>query len=600
MCPCGRALRGRGAAEDGDLARPDRPSRCTLPITALRVMPPSSAAIWLADSPSVHSRLSISTRSSVQVMASNPSPVGAEKSGQSPTMGRGTDALPPTPAATTIYASDLSAARYVVPADRKATIWRESGARVRPSGVHMFIHCRDLHPHLSAWMPGRPARARRHPGAPDHVDSQHRRNKIPARAARRGGTFHLKRIVPVSPNSAPASHLLPVYARVDLAFERGEGAWLIATNGERYLDFTSGVAVNALGHAHPHLVVALQEQATRLWHMSNLFRSPDGERLAARLCEQSFADLVFFANSGAEAMECAIKITRKYQAAKGHPERYRIITFEGAFHGRTLATLAATGSAKYLEGFGPPMDGFDQVPHGDLEAVKKVIGPHTAGILIEPVQGEGGVRSAPQSFFKALRQLCDEHGLLLAFDEVQTGMGRTGDLFAYERVGVTPDVMSLAKALGGGFPIGAVLATAEAASGMTPGSHGSTFGGNPLAIATANAVLDVMLKPGFFDHVQKMSLLLKQKLASVVDRYPAVLSEVRGEGLLVGGKAVVPSGDLVNALRDQKLLTVGAGDNVVRFLAPLIVTEAEIDESVQMLERACIALSGNQLKKAAG
>ena len=396
------------------------------------------------------------------------------------------------------------------------------------------------------------------------------------------------------------SHLLPTYARANLAFERGEGVWLVATNGERYLDFTSGVAVNALGHAHPHLVKALQEQATKLWHMSNLFKSPDGEKLAARLCEQSFADFVFFCNSGAEAMECVIKVTRKYHASKGQPERYRIITFEGAFHGRTLATLAATGAAKYLEGFGPPMDGFDQVPHGDLEAVKKAIGPHTAGILIEPVQGEGGVRSAPQSFFKALRQLCDEHGLLLAFDEVQTGMGRTGDLFAYKRVGVTPDVMSLAKALGGGFPIGAVLATAEAASGMTPGSHGSTFGGNPLAIASANAVLDVMLKPGFFDHVQKMSLLLKQKLASVVDRYPAVLSEVRGEGLLVGVKAVVPSGDLVNALRDQKLLTVGAGDNVVRFLAPLIVNEAEVEESVQMLERACVALSAGQEKKAAG
>jgi len=385
-----------------------------------------------------------------------------------------------------------------------------------------------------------------------------------------------------------------------LGFERGEGAWLVATNGDRYLDFTSGVAVNALGHAHPQLVAALQEQATKLWHMSNLFKSPDGDKLAARLCEQSFADYVFFCNSGAEAMECVIKVTRKYHAAKGHPERYRIITFEGAFHGRTLATLAATGSAKYLEGFGPPMDGFDQVPHGDLEAVKKAIGPHTAAILIEPVQGEGGVRSAPNAFFKALRELCDKNGLLLAFDEVQTGMGRTGDLFAYKRLGVTPDVMSLAKALGGGFPIGACLATAEAAAGMTPGSHGSTFGGNPLAIAAANAVLDVMLKPGFFDHVQKMSLLLKQKLASVVDRYPSVLSEVRGEGLLVGVKAVMPSGDLVNALRDQKLLTVGAGDNVVRFLAPLIVNESEIEQSVQMLERACVALSGAPLKKAAG
>ncbi len=396
---------------------------------------------------------------------------------------------------------------------------------------------------------------------------------------------------------AAASHLLPVFARADLAFESGEGAWLVGTDGERYLDFTSGVAVNALGHCHPHLVEALQAQATKLWHMSNLFKSPDGERLAARLCEQSFADFVFFANSGAEAMECVIKVTRKYHAAKGHPERYRIITFEGAFHGRTLATLAATGSPKYLEGFGPPMDGFDQVPLGDIEAVKKAIGPDTAGILIEPLQGEGGVRAPPHSFFRALRQLCDERGLLLAFDEVQTGMGRTGDLFAYKRIGVTPDVMSLAKALGGGFPIGACLATAEAASGMTPGSHGSTFGGNPLAVAAANAVLDVMLKPGFFERAQKMSLLLKQKLASVVDRHPDVLSDVRGEGLLIGLKAVVPSGDLVNALRDEKLLTVGAGENVVRFLPPLIVSEAEIEESVQRLEQACVKLSAAAAKK---
>lgn len=400
-------------------------------------------------------------------------------------------------------------------------------------------------------------------------------------------------------NSA-TSHLLPVFARVDLGFERGEGVWLVATNGERYLDFTSGVAVNALGHAHPHLVAALQEQATKLWHMSNLFKSPDGERLAARLCEQSFADFVFFANSGAEAMECAIKVTRRYHASKGHPERYRIITFEGAFHGRTLGTLAATGSPKYLEGFGPPLDGFDQVPLGDLDAVKRAIGPQTAGILIEPLQGEGGVRAAPPAFFKALRQLCDDKGMLLVFDEVQTGMGRTGELFAYKRLGVEPDVMSLAKALGGGFPIGACLATAEAASGMTPGSHGSTFGGNPLAVSAANAVLDIMLKPGFFDHVQKMSLLLKQKLAALIDRYPKVLAEVRGEGLLIGLKAVVPSVDLVNALRDQKLLTVGAGDNVVRFLPPLIVTETEIDEAVQRLDRACVALSGGQIKQAAG
>jgi acetylornithine/N-succinyldiaminopimelate aminotransferase len=413
---------------------------------------------------------------------------------------------------------------------------------------------------------------------------------------RKGGTFRFTVIIMTK---SATSHLLPVFARVDLGFTRGEGCWLISTDGERYLDFTSGVAVNALGHAHPHLVAALQEQATKLWHMSNLFKSPDGERLAARLCEHSFADLVFFCNSGAEALEGLIKLVRHYHFAKGHAERYRIITFEGAFHGRTLATLAATGSVKYLEGFGPPMDGFDQVPHGDLEAVKKAIGPNTAGILIEPVQGEGGVRSATPAFFKALRALCDERGLLLSFDEVQTGMGRTGDLFAYKRLGVVPDVMSLAKALGGGFPIGAVLASSEAASGMGPGSHGSTFGGNPLAIAAANAVLDVMLKPGFFDHVQKMSLLLKQKLASVVDRFPAILSEVRGEGLLIGVKAAVPSADLVTALRGEKLLTVGAGDNVVRFLAPLIVSEAEIEHSVQCLERACAALTASQTKKAA-
>ena len=388
-----------------------------------------------------------------------------------------------------------------------------------------------------------------------------------------------------------ASHLMPVFARADVAFERGEGVWLHGTDGSRYLDFTSGVAVNALGHCHPALVAALQEQATKLWHMSNLFKSPDGDRLAARLCEQSFADTVFFCNSGAEAMECAIKVTRKHHAAKGHPEKIRIVTFEGAFHGRTLATLAATGAAKYLDGFGPPLDGFDQVALGDLDAVKKAVGPNTAGILIEPLQGEGGVRAPEPQFFRALRELCDAKGILLIFDEVQTGMGRTGTLFAHERLGVTPDVMSLAKALGGGFPIGACLATAEAASGMVPGSHGSTFGGNPLAIAAANAVLDVMLKPGFLENSRRMSLLLKQKLASVVDRHPKVLGEVRGEGLLIGLKAVVPATDLVGALRKEKLLTVGAGDNVVRLLPPLIVDENEIEVAIAMLEKACVALA---------
>src|SRR5262245_21987886 len=381
-------------------------------------------------------------------------------------------------------------------------------------------------------------------------------------------------------SGAQTSHLLPTYARVDLAFERGEGAWLTATNGERYLDFTSGVAVNALGHAHPHLVAAIGEQAKKLWHVSNLYRIPEAERLAARLCEASFADVVFFANSGAEAMECSIKMARKYQSASGKPERYRIITFEGAFHGRTLATLAAGGQKKYLEGFGPVVEGFDQMPFGDLEATKRAVGQATAAILIEPIMGEGGVRVVPPEFLRALRRLCDDNGLLLIFDEVQTGIGRTGELFGYQRTGVTPDIMALAKALGGGFPLGACLATSEAGKGMTAGTHGSTFGGNPLAMAAANALLDVVLADGFLDHVRRMGLLFKQRLAEIKDRYPQIVAEVRGEGLLVGVRAVVPSGGLVDELRAEKMITVAAGDNVVRLLPPLIVSEAEIADAV--------------------
>jgi acetylornithine/N-succinyldiaminopimelate aminotransferase len=387
------------------------------------------------------------------------------------------------------------------------------------------------------------------------------------------------------------SHLLPTYARVNLAFERGEGAWHIATNGERYLDFTSGVAVNALGHAHPHLIAAISEQVKKVMHVSNLYRIPEAERLAARLCDASFAEFVFFANSGAEAMEGAIKVARKYHSANGHPERYRVITFEGAFHGRTLATLAAGGQKKYLEGFGPVVEGFDQLPFGDLEAVRRAITPETAAILIEPIMGEGGVRVVAPEFLRALRKICDDHGLLLVFDEVQTGMGRTGELFAYQRSGITPDIMALAKALGGGFPMGAVLATAEAAKGMTAGTHGSTFGGNPLAMAAGNAVLDVMLAHGFFDRVKRLSLLLKQKLAAIKDRYPTVISEVRGEGLLLGLRAVVPSGALVDALRAQNLITVAAGDNVVRLLPPLIVSEEEVADAAQRIERACAELA---------
>jgi acetylornithine/N-succinyldiaminopimelate aminotransferase len=387
------------------------------------------------------------------------------------------------------------------------------------------------------------------------------------------------------------SHLLPNYARVDLAFERGEGVWLIATNGERYLDFTSGVAVNALGHAHPQLVTALTAQAQKLWHVSNLYQIPEAERVASRLCEASFADVVFFCNSGAEAMECAIKMARKYQSANGASERFRIITFEGAFHGRTLATLAAGGQKKYLDGFGPVVEGFDQVPFGDLEATKRAVASETAAILIEPIMGEGGVRVVAPPFLKALRELCDQHGLLLVFDEVQTGMGRTGELFAYKRLGVVPDIMALAKALGGGFPVGACLATHEAAKGMTAGTHGSTFGGNPLAMSAANATLDVMLGPGFFERVQRTALVFKQRLAEIKDRYPALIAEVRGEGLLIGLRALVPAGELVDAIRAEKMITVSSGDNVVRLLPPLIISEAEVAEGIARLDRACASLS---------
>jgi acetylornithine/N-succinyldiaminopimelate aminotransferase len=388
-----------------------------------------------------------------------------------------------------------------------------------------------------------------------------------------------------------SSHLLPTYARVDLAFERGEGAWLITAEGHRYLDFTSGVAVNALGHAHPHMVEAITEQAKKVWHVSNLYRIPEGERLADRLCRLTFADTVFFQNSGAEAIECSIKMARKYQYADGKPERYRIITFEGAFHGRTLSAIAATGNKKYLEGFGPPVEGFDQVPFADLEATKKAIGPETAAIMIEPVMGEGGVRVVPHNFLRALRKLCDDNGLLLIFDEIQTGVGRTGDLFAYQHTGVTPDIMAVAKALGGGFPIGACLATTEASKGMTTGTHGSTFGGNQLAMAAGNAALDVITADGFLDRVKKNALLLKQKLAEIKDRHSTVIAEVRGEGLLMGLRMVPPSGEMVDELRNEKMITVAAGDNVVRLLPPLIIGEKEIAEAVARIDRACARLA---------
>jgi acetylornithine/N-succinyldiaminopimelate aminotransferase len=406
-----------------------------------------------------------------------------------------------------------------------------------------------------------------------------------------GGVFYFVDIFELARRNMDRSFLYENYARAQLSFVRGEGCWLESDDGRRFLDFSTGVAVNSLGHAHPKLVEALSEQAGKLWHVSNLYRIPEQEKLAKLLCDSSFAEKVFFANSGAEAVECAIKTARRYQFVEGHSERSRIITSAGAFHGRTLATLAATGNPKYLEGFGPTPEGFDQVELGDLDAVKAAIGPETAAIMIEPIQGEGGIRLVSGQFLRDLRALADQNGLLLVFDEVQTGIGRTGKLFAHEWSGVTPDIMSLAKGIGSGFPLGACLATAEAAKGMTPGTHGSTFGGNPLASTVGAAVVEIVQAPDFLEHVRQMGLYLKQRLASVVDAHPDVVGEVRGEGLLVGVRCIVPVGDVVAAMRDQELLGVGAGENVIRLIPPLIVTEAEIDEAVDRFDRALSALA---------
>ena len=394
-----------------------------------------------------------------------------------------------------------------------------------------------------------------------------------------------------------AQPLYDTFARIGLRFTRGNGAWLISDNGERYLDFTSGIAVNALGHNHPKLVKAIEEQANKLWHVSNLFQSPEQEKVAERLCANSFADKVFFCNSGAEAIECAIKTARRYQYVSGHPERYEIITFEGAFHGRTLATLAAGGQEKYLEGFGPKAQGFLQVPFDDEKALRSAIGEKTAALLIEPIQGESGLRPVPKEFMQLLRRICDENGLLFIVDEVQTGMGRTGKLFAYQWSGIEPDIMALAKGLGGGFPIGACLATKEAAKGMTPGTHGSTFGGNLLAMAAANAVLDVMLADGFLDHVNAMANLFKQGLASIIDRFPDVVESIRGVGLLTGLKCVVKNTEVIAAMRDEKLLGVGAGNNVIRLLPPLTVTEDEIRDGLHRIEKAVQLVSNAHKQK---
>ncbi len=385
--------------------------------------------------------------------------------------------------------------------------------------------------------------------------------------------------------------LLPNYARIDLAFERGEGAYLFGTDGRRYLDFAAGIAVNALGHCHPHLVAELKAQIDKVWHVSNLYRNPLQEKLAARLVEATFADSVFFCNSGAEANEAGIKMVRRYQYDQGHPERYRMITVQGAFHGRTLATIAAGGQPKYLEGFGPATQGFDQVAWGNLNELRAAITPETAGIIVEPVQGEGGIRPAALQYLRDLRKIADEFGLLLMLDEIQSGVGRTGKLFAYQWAGIEPDVMAVAKGIGGGFPVGCTLANEKAAKGMVPGTHGTTFGGNPLAMAAANAVMDVLLQPGFLDGVDTVARDLWHKLLALQTRHPRVIAEVRGAGLMLGLKCIGTNTDLQTAARDQDLITVTAGDNVLRLLPPLIITTEHVDEAVAALDRACVAVT---------
>ena len=381
--------------------------------------------------------------------------------------------------------------------------------------------------------------------------------------------------------------LMPTYARAELAFERGEGPYLYTAEGRRFLDFASGIAVNALGHSHPHLVEALSAQAQKLWHVSNLYRIPEAERLARRLAESTFADTVFFSNSGAEAIECGLKLVRKYHHATGHPERYRVITCSGAFHGRTLTTISAAANPKYLEGFAPAVEGFDNVAFGNLNELRAAITPETGAILVEPIQGEGGIRPADLAFLRALREVCDEFGLLLFLDEVQCGVGRTGRFFAHEWAEIRPDVMATAKGLGGGFPVGACLATEAAAVGMTAGTHGSTFGGNPLAMAVGNAVLDVVLADGFLERVETVAAQLREGLDGVVERHPGVLAGVRGAGLMLGLRCEVPNAELMARLRDGGLLTVPAAENVLRILPPLIIEVQQVEEALGILEQAC-------------
>jgi acetylornithine/N-succinyldiaminopimelate aminotransferase len=387
------------------------------------------------------------------------------------------------------------------------------------------------------------------------------------------------------------SAAMPTYARADLAFERGEGVYLYAADGRKYLDFGAGIAVTGLGHCHPHLVKALAEQAGKLWHCSNLYRIPGQDRLAERLVADSFADSVFFANSGLEAVEAMLKMARKYHSAHGRAGRFRVITVEGAFHGRSLASIAAGRQKKHMAGFEPMVDGFDQVAFGNLGEMRAAVGPKTAGILVEPVQGEGGIRPLPLDYLKGLRDIADEFGVLLMLDEVQCGMGRTGKLFAHEWAGIEPDLLATAKALGGGFPVGACLAKEHVAQAMTAGSHGSTFGGNPLAMAVGNAVLDVILAPGFLAGVDAIGRVLWKRAAALVERHPKVFSDLSGAGLMVGLKCVSENAAVVAKAAEGGLLVVACGDNMVRLVPPLIIEDGHVDEAMAIMDQASAALA---------
>jgi len=380
--------------------------------------------------------------------------------------------------------------------------------------------------------------------------------------------------------------LMPVYPRCDVRPVRGEGCYLIGERGERYLDFAAGIAVNALGHGHPHLTKAIQEQAATLMHVSNLYGSPQGEALAQRIVDNCFADTVFFTNSGAEAVECAIKTARRYFYVDGQPERTKIITFNNAFHGRTMGAISATNQAKMRDGFEPLVPGFAYAPFNDLEAALALVDENTAGFMVETVQGEGGMTAGTQEFITGLRKACDEKGMLLILDEIQCGYGRTGKFFAHEHYGITPDIMTIAKGIGGGFPLGACVATEEAAKGMVFGTHGSTYGGNPLAMAAGQAILDVMLEPGFFDHVAKMGDRLRAAFEQMIPNHDHLFDEIRGKGLMLGIKLKEPAvaRDFVAHLRDNHgLLTVAAGENVFRVLPPLVIEESHIAECIERL-----------------